>query len=58
MLVTLLDDRVVGLMSLAEREHFTGELDAYISELAVDAAVEGRRGGRALMTAAERWADG
>jgi ribosomal protein S18 acetylase RimI-like enzyme len=57
-LVTLLDDHVVGLVSLAEREHFTGELDAYISELAVDAAIEGRGAGRALMAAAEQWAAG
>jgi GNAT superfamily N-acetyltransferase len=57
-LVTLLGGHVVGLVSLAEREHFTGELDAYVSELAVDAAIEGRGGGRALMTAAEQWAAG
>lgn len=57
-LVIVLDGHLAGLVSLAEREHFTGELDAYISELAVDAAVEGRGGGRVLMTAAEQWAAG
>jgi ribosomal protein S18 acetylase RimI-like enzyme len=55
-LVALLGEQVAGLVSLAEREHFTGELDAYIGELAVDAALEGRGAGRALMTAAEQWA--
>jgi ribosomal protein S18 acetylase RimI-like enzyme len=55
-LVALLDDQVVGMVSLAEREHFTGEVDAYVGELAVGRAMEGRGAGRALMTAAERWA--
>jgi len=44
------------MVSLAERRHFTGDLDAYIGEVVVDGTVEGRGAGRALMTAAERWA--
>ena len=56
MLVALVDGHIAGLVSVAEREHFTGEWDAYISELAVDAALEGRGGGQALMTAVEQWA--
>lgn len=55
-LVALLDGRVAGLVSLSEREHFTGETDAYISELAVDAIAEGHGAGRALLAAAEHWA--
>jgi ribosomal protein S18 acetylase RimI-like enzyme len=58
MLVALLGGQVVGLVSLAEREHFTGETDAYIGELAVTAALEGRGAGQALLGAAERWAAG
>ena len=57
-LAALLDGHIAGLVSLAEREHFTGERDAYVSELVVDAALEGRGGGQALMTAAEEWAAG
>ena len=55
-IVALLDGRVAGLVSLAEREHFTGDLDAYVGELVTDSAVEGRGAGQALMAAAEKWA--
>ncbi len=55
-LVALLGGQVAGMVSLAEREHFTGELDAYVGELVVDRAIEGRGAGRALMAAAEQWA--
>jgi GNAT superfamily N-acetyltransferase len=44
------------MVSVAEREHFTGELDAYVGELVVDGAMEGRGPGRVLMAAAEHWA--
>lgn len=57
-MVALLDGRVAGLVSLAERRHFTGDLDAYIGELVTDGAVEGSGAGRALMAAAEEWAAG
>jgi GNAT superfamily N-acetyltransferase len=57
-LVALLDGQVAGMVTLAEREHFTGELDAYVGELVVDRAMEGRGAGRALMAAAEQWGDG
>lgn len=56
-LVARCDGQVAGLVSLAEREHFTGELDAYVGELAVASAMEGRGAGRALMAAAEEWAE-
>jgi ribosomal protein S18 acetylase RimI-like enzyme len=55
-LVALLGGTVAGMVSLAEHEHFTGDHDAYIGELIVDAAMEGRSAGQALMAAAERWA--
>lgn len=57
-MVALLDGRVAGMVSLAERRHFTGDLDAYIGELVTDGAVEGNGAGRGLMAAAEEWAAG
>ena len=56
LLVALLGGQVAGLVSLVEREHFTGELDAYIGELVVGQTQEGQGAGRALLAAAERWA--
>ncbi len=50
------DGTVVGLVTVGVRRHFTGELDAYVGELAVDATVARRGVGRALMAAAEGWA--
>ena len=58
MLVALLDGRIAGLVSLVERRHFTGEVDAYVGELITDEALEGRGAGRALMAAAQQWAAG
>ena len=55
-LVAMLGDDAAGMVSLAEREHFTGELDAYVGELAVHHAIEGHGVGRALLAAAEEWA--
>jgi ribosomal protein S18 acetylase RimI-like enzyme len=55
-LVALLGGHVAGMVSLAEREHFTEELDAYIGELVVGHAQEGRGAGRALLAAADGWA--
>jgi ribosomal protein S18 acetylase RimI-like enzyme len=49
----VLNGRVVGMVSLAERRHFTGDTDAYISELVIDGSVEGHGAGQALMAAAE-----
>src|ERR1700683_1418523 len=46
--------RVAGMVSVAEREHFTGDLDAYVGELVTDGAVAGRGAGRALMAAAQQ----
>jgi GNAT superfamily N-acetyltransferase len=56
--VCVADDRVVGFVSVAGTEHFTGERDAYVGELVVDAAFEGFGVGRLLIAAAEQWARG
>jgi ribosomal protein S18 acetylase RimI-like enzyme len=58
MLVALLDGRVAGLISLVERRHFAGEMDAYVGELITAEALEGRGAGRALMAAGRQWAAG
>jgi aminoglycoside 6'-N-acetyltransferase I len=49
-------EQLVGLVTLAEQRHFTGEVDAYVGELAVSAGYERRGVGRLLMDAAENWA--
>jgi ribosomal protein S18 acetylase RimI-like enzyme len=55
-LVADLGGRIAGVVTLAERTHFTGQVDAYVGELAV-AADLGRRGiATQLMAAAEEWA--
>ena len=46
----------IGFISVARRRHFTGEERAYIGELVVADAAEGRGIGLALLSAAERWA--
>jgi len=56
LLVATEDDRVVGFIALATRLHATGDVDAYVDELAVDVAVERRGIGRALLRAGEAWA--
>lgn len=55
-LVAEVDGRVAGFVSLGTRTHFTGELDAYVGELVVAEAHEGRGVGRSLVAAAEVWA--
>ncbi|MFL5629277.1 MAG: GNAT family N-acetyltransferase [Ktedonobacteraceae bacterium] len=52
------DERGVplGFISTAHNVNFTGEIQAYIGELAVSAEAEGRGAGRALISAAEEWA--
>jgi ribosomal protein S18 acetylase RimI-like enzyme len=55
-LVAVDGDAVLGVLSIRMNQHFTGELDGYIGELAV-AEHAARRGiGRALIDAADRWA--
>ena len=55
-LVAHVGEDVVGLVTVTERRHFTGEIDAYVGELVVQAAFERRGVGTLLMDAAEEWA--
>jgi ribosomal protein S18 acetylase RimI-like enzyme len=47
---------VLGFVSVAKQTEFTGEMQAYIGELAVDASAEGQGIGQHLLAAAEAWA--
>ncbi len=49
---------VVGVVTVAESSHFTGQVDAYVGELAVRAGMERRGIATRLMNAAEAWAAG
>jgi ribosomal protein S18 acetylase RimI-like enzyme len=49
-------DDVVGFVSVSERTHFTGQVDAYVGELAVRSGLERRGIATALMAAAQTWA--
>jgi len=46
----------LGFVSVARDRDFTGDIQAYIGELAVTEDAEGKGAGRALMRAAEEWA--
>src|SRR4051794_38113401 len=50
------DHTVLGFVTVAERRHFTGAVDAYVGELVTAEEAEGRGVGRALLTRAEEWA--
>jgi GNAT superfamily N-acetyltransferase len=50
------DGKVLGFVSVAERRHFAGDLDAYVGELVTAAGAEGRGVGRELLERAEAWA--
>lgn len=54
--VAIADGRVAGVVTVCERAHFTGQVDAYVGELAVDSNLERRGIGTRLMNAAEAWA--
>lgn len=49
-------DSVVGVITVGERTHFTGQVDAYVGELVVKAGMERRGIATELMAAAESWA--
>jgi ribosomal protein S18 acetylase RimI-like enzyme len=51
-------DAIVGMVAVSERAHFTGQVDAYVGELAVRAGMERRGIATRLMAAAETWAAG
>jgi hypothetical protein len=44
---------VLGFVSVSERRHFAGAVDAYVGELVAAQRAEGRRVGRALLAHAE-----
>ncbi len=46
----------LGFANVADARHFTGEPHAYLGELAVSEAAEGRGIGQALVHACEQWA--
>ena len=46
---------VIGMVSVSERTHFTGEIDGYIGELVVAREATRSGVGRALTDAAEEW---
>jgi ribosomal protein S18 acetylase RimI-like enzyme len=54
--VAELAGRVGGVITLAERAHFSGQTDAYVGELIVAAGLERRGIATELMRAAEAWA--
>ncbi len=54
--VGVVDDSVVGFVSVAEDDHWCGQVDAWVGELVVDERYEGRGIARALMATVERWA--
>jgi ribosomal protein S18 acetylase RimI-like enzyme len=51
-------DIIVGFVTVCERAHFTGQLDAYVGELAVKPGLERRGIATRLMAAAESRAAG
>jgi ribosomal protein S18 acetylase RimI-like enzyme len=54
--VAITDGRVAGMVTVCERTHFTGQVDAYIGELAVAPDLERRGIASQLAKAAEAWA--
>jgi ribosomal protein S18 acetylase RimI-like enzyme len=54
--VAVAGGQVVGVVSIREQSHFTGQTDAYVGELAVAPGMERRGIATALMNAAEAWA--
>jgi GNAT superfamily N-acetyltransferase len=53
--VAVEDGEVAGFVHVAQRSHFTGDVDAYVGELVTAAGQERRGIARALMHAAEDW---
>jgi ribosomal protein S18 acetylase RimI-like enzyme len=54
--VAVAGDDVLGFVSVSESTHFTGQVDAYVGELAVRSGLERRGIATALMAAAQTWA--
>ena len=55
-LVAEVKDEAIGVLTVSERTHYTGALDASIDDLAVAEEWERRGVGRALLQGAENWA--
>lgn len=55
-LVAVDGHELLGLVSVSERRHFSGQLDGYIGELVVAASAVRRGVASTLMAAAEDWA--
>ena len=53
--VAVADGQVVGVVTVRERTHFTGQTDAYVGELVVASGMERRGIATALMNAVEAW---
>ena len=54
--VAITGGQVVGVVGIREQTHFTGQVDAYVGELAVASGMARRGIATALMNAAEAWA--
>lgn len=54
--VAIAHGRVAGVVTVCEQAHFTGQVDAYIGELAVASSLERRGIASQLTHAAEAWA--
>lgn len=54
--IAITGGRVAGMVTVREQKHFTGQVDAYIGELAVASSLERRGIATQLVTAAEAWA--
>ena len=53
--VAIASERVVGVVTIREQTHFSGQTDAYVGELAVASGMERMGIATALMNAAETW---
>jgi ribosomal protein S18 acetylase RimI-like enzyme len=56
--VAVVGEEIAGLVTVHEQAHFSGQVDAYVGELVVAPAHEGRGVGSRLVRAAEGWAAG
>lgn len=56
--VALVADKVVGVVTVQEQAHWTGEVDAYVGELITAEDSEGLGVARALLANVEAWAVG
>ncbi|MDQ2849425.1 MAG: GNAT family N-acetyltransferase [Actinomycetota bacterium] len=55
-LVALRHDRIAGFVTTGTRQHWSGDVDAYVGELVVAEDLAGQGIGQSLMSSAEQWA--